>query len=242
MIAHHTEGVQSMKSLRMVLSMSFAVALCGVFAPASADTLTAECDYAQYTGMGTTLTYRNYTLLGGMPTMTSFPWSASLYKFDISSLTLPVESAELEVEKIAGGMRLGTATNRLQVRAVDLLSDVATWPELDDSQYGDVLDTVVMGEDGIYRFDVTSLVNDWISGEKSNNGIALVVLSSDDFLDYDPAVNPAAYATLAGIDGSSYGSPNGASPVITATAAVPEPSTLGLLMVAGLAALLWRKP
>jgi hypothetical protein len=232
-----------MLKITRILTLTLGVMALSVASMASANTMEAPCTYDRYTGMNMTLIDRNYTLIGGMPDMADwgFPWSPSLYKFDISALAEPVQSAALEVEKIDGDMRQATATNRLQVYAVDLLSDVETWPVLDESQYGDVIDTVVMGDNGFYSFDVTSLVNDWISGAKDNNGMALIVMSTSDWLDYDEDINPAAYVTLAGVpDPVEYPETLGAAPVIVTTP-VPEPATLGLLALGGVVVLRRRR-
>lgn len=210
----------------------------GLTSVASASVVEAPCTMDKYTQMSTTLVDRNYTLIGGMPSMVpmGYPLSTTLYKFDISALTEPVQSASLVVDRITNKMAGASDANPLTVHAVSLNSDVATWSALDTSQFGDVLDSVTFTSAlGLHSFDVTSLVNDWISGTADNNGLALMV-TVDDFTNPDAA----AFVTLAGVtDPVYYPESLGAAPVITAT--VPEPATMGLLALGGMATVLRRR-
>jgi hypothetical protein len=220
----------------MIVAMAFVAV--GPATIAAAEAIELPCTLDKYTQMSTTLVDRNYTLIGGLPDYVplGYPLSATLYKFDISALTEPVQSASLVVDRIANKMAGASDTNPLTVHAVSLTSDVAGWTALDTSKFGDVLDSVTFTSAfGLHTFDVTSLVNDWISGAADNNGIALMV-TVNSFI----APDKAAYVTLAGVtDPVFYPDSLGAAPVITTT--VPEPATMGLLAMGGLATVLRRR-
>ena len=228
--------MKMMKHTRTLIVALGLLAL-GLTSVASASVIDAPCTLDKYTQMSTTLVDRNYTLIGGMPSMVSqgYPLSTTLYKFDISGLTEPVQSASLVVDRITDKMAGASDANPVTVHAVSLNSDVAGWTAMDDSQFGDVLDSVTFTGYGLHSFDVTSLVNDWVSGAADNNGIALMVTEAD-FGNPDAA----AFVTLAGVtDPVFYPESLGAAPVITAT--VPEPATMGLLALGGMATVLRRR-
>jgi hypothetical protein len=211
-----------------------ALGIASVASVASADVIEAPCTLDKYTQMSNALVDRNYTLVGGLVDYVQYgyPLGNTLYKFDIAGLTEPVASASLVVDRVVGNMAPATDSNPLTVYVAGLGSDVETWTEMDTSQFGPALDSVTIGSTyGLYSWDITSLVNDWVSGATANNGVALFV-TEQSFT--DPSA--AAYVRFAGVPGGGYPETLGAAPVIVATP-VPEPATLGLLALGGVFAL-----
>ena len=172
---------------------------------------------------------KNYFLVGTGVAEESY-WTFGWLKFE-DLPELPVSSAVLNLEFIGtGGMGSGSSFTPMDVgiQAVDadvsqiLSGDIVAYKEnhiLDGN-----IDIETISDTGIYQWDITSLVNGWIAGE-ANYGF--VVTGWDNGSNEENGYQHPQFAGFP-IGGVSAG----AVPTITTTAAVPEPSTLALIISA----------
>jgi hypothetical protein len=84
-----------------------------------------------------------------------------------------------------------------------------------------LVDAFTMTSDGTYAIDITDIYNDWADGTIANNGLVFSALDEGDGTGY-----------------ASFGHATGSAPYIST---VPEPATMGLLALGGLATLLRRR-
>ena len=175
----------------------------------------ADCTLTKYNAMGSGWGgATDYSMVGSY---TGFTPSYTVLKFDISGLTEQVDPVYLKVDTYIGdGMGgmfgVASAENPLTVSARAVSSDVSTWDSLQESDIDTTaVGSLVISDDGYYYFDVTSIVNAWISSG-NNYGLALAV---------DECTSGNSFSYLYGIGNSA-----GDAPVLTT---VPEPATLALL-------------
>ncbi len=165
----------------------------------------------------------------------------SFMKFDLSDLpTAPVAEAWLSLDKYCRtGFTCNDGSNSMDVSIQRVTADV----EISDAMIlngslGDEVARVSVSADGIYSWNITDLVNDWVSGIETNYGFALTgrfdsinVDSNGDAIIYnDYFVSSGSYDNSAN---SSFG------PRITPSV-VPAPAAVwlmgsGLLGLAGIA-------
>ena len=200
------------------------IVLAASFANAAFD---ASCVETKYNAMGTGWgSGSDYAMVGEY---SGFSPSYAVMKFDVSDYTEAVsETVYLKIEKYsgtAGGMfAASTDSNPLTVGVRNALNDISGWSEYDSSNVSSILtDTSVLGDDGFYYFDVTDIVNQWITSG-NNTGLVLGVESC-------PSGNSFSY--IYGI-----GNADGAAPVLTS---VPEPATIGVMSLGALITALKRK-
>ena len=186
--------------------------------------------YAAMGGM--VLNTSNNYLLGGdpnsEPTGGMETWGYGWLKFDGSQLPdEAVSSAVLQLQSItqeSGGMFTPpeAVSGGISVNIYSVTDDVATITNAATagsfrSSFSTLIDTAtVTGGDGVYEWDVTDLVNQWIAGPSGDGSFGLVFTATDAI----PKFHASETTT-------------GAAPVIQFTAAnVPEPSTLVLALTA----------
>ena len=152
----------------------------------------------------------------------------SFLKFDLSTIGMAsVASATLKLERITKGNHSQPSDgNPMDVHVHNMNIDVgeisATKSDL-FSSVGALQSSVTIGDAGIYEWDVTSLVNGWLSGS-DNNGIALMAT---------PVNSVGGLVTY--FASAEHGS--AMVPIIHVTA-VPEPATWAL-MLGGLGLVGW---
>ena len=152
-------------------------------------------------------------------------------KFDVSGLSLGSgQQAWLNVTKFtktrtnAGPWGYTVTQNPMDVGVYNMNADVGAGAGSAD--IGSMVDSIRVTADGEYQWNITSLVSGWIDGSITNNGIALVgAFESDGMGGYD--FGYGMYFASSRYEGNGYELGDLAGPSITA--AVPEPSTLGLM-------------
>lgn len=169
-------------------------------------------------------------------------------KFDLTDLpTTPVASAYFSLDKYCNpGFSCTDDSNSMEVSLVSITTDVAGQDHaalIANIATGTVVDTVAVGADGIYNWDVTSLVNEWIGGA-TNYGFALTA-------NFDPisvvgAGDPILYndyfVSSQGADGSISGGHSTFGPQIN-TSPVPLPAAVWMMAgaIAGVAGFARRR-
>ncbi len=133
-------------------------------------------------------------------------------KFDLSGITdTSVDQVFLTLESITSSMREGPT----DIAVYNMAVDVGTAGENDavGQMIGSAIDTVRVDSHGQYQWDITTLVNGWLDGSITNNGIGLagVVYGNGSF-------DTVAFASSRNTD---YDGPY--------ISAVPEPSVLALM-------------
>lgn len=161
--------------------------------------------------------------------------SIAFMKFDASGLASPVASAYLNLDMYCNAFLTCTGTSGDTTEfSVNLVGvDVASVTDSSSvaglaATIGSAVDTIVIGAEDLYSWDITSLVNSWITDPSSNFGFAITARTDTDT---DSVYNN--YFTSSAADG------NGALPSIT-TSPVPVPAAAwlfgsGLLGTAGVA-------
>lgn len=212
-----------MKRLIMILAvMSFFLAAGG----AASASLIGECANTGYTFMGGWMVYqtppggKDYFLAGNAPADESM-WAFSWLKFG----SLPestIDKAWLSLEcygdmngSLTPGNPMDVAIYAVDADVTDITAgNVAEFK--DNHIIGSAVDSATLTGTGFYSWDITSIVNNWITGD--NYGLA--VIGWDDV----PGENPT-HPYFAGLpDPNSHGM----SPTL-ATAPVPEPASIMLL-------------
>jgi PEP-CTERM motif len=158
-----------------------------------------------------------------------------LLQFDLTGISAPVASAQLMIYQALNQLGLGSTAR------FDLFQNLSAW-EPTIGHWTDLPSVVPLAvatnlisdsEVGLFRtWDVTAVVNGWITGTAPNYGLRLE--RTDD-------LNPFLYFSAA--DGVWLDSPIFAPSLVLTTAAitaVPEPSAYGLLGAIALAGLAIR--
>ena len=134
-------------------------------------------------------------------------------KFDLTTITdSSVTQAFLNLENIE---QPNTISGSMHISVFNMGIDVGTAGS-NDAVYqtiGSAIDTVYIDNYGQYQWDITSLVNGWLDGSITNNGIGLYAT---------PVDNSFETIRFASSRNNDYTGPS-----ITA---VPEPSVLGLML------------
>lgn len=200
----------------------FAVAvttLSGIMSTCEASII-SDCTSSRYCYMGGSIASatKDYMLVGDR---NADYWGYAWLTFETPSET--VSSAYLNLQSIAqsAGMWSVPESNPVTITVYTINDDVTKiGNSYSASSFKDMIgeaiaSEIVSGGDDIYSWDITALVNEWVTGG-SNYGLLLSISS---------LTNGLTYAKFAGVGHSS-----GIDPVITDIAmAVPEPTTLVLL-------------
>ena len=149
----------------------------------------------------------------------------SFLKFDLSGISgTAVSSAVLMLERLDEGNHVQPSNgNPMDVHIHDMSVDVENTMYSKADLFAGVTShqsTTTIGDAGVYSWDITALVNGWLSGSIANNGIALVA-------------TPVNSADGGLVTYFASGTNNSAVMPNIQITAVPEPSTW-LLMIGGL--------
>lgn len=207
-----------------------------------------DCALTGYTFMGGNAAY---TTPGSVPARDYFLTSSLNYDFDGMNMwgygwvkfdnlaTAPVTGAEVVFDLLGNGSpgmgNLRPASvgepailNVYDPGATDVADLGSSVPArsnlrdyLDNNRATALVGTLTMTSSGLYSMDITNLYNAWVADGNANHGLVFT------------AVDEGTGSTYA-----SLGHATGTAPYITA---VPEPATLGLLAVGGVAALRRRR-
>ncbi len=205
------------------------VGICSlVLSSALAENL-GTCTNTGYTFMGDWMVFhqdvKDYFLIGNAPATEPDPademWAFGWLKFG----DLPAEQVDeawlsLECYKDMNGSL--TPANPMDVTIYAVDSDVASITAgnvadfKDNHIIGSAVASATLTEPGFYSWEITSIVNGWITGD--NHGLAVV--------GWDDVPGPSyTHPYFAGLPDPN---PHGMSPQL-ATNPVPEPGTIGLL-------------
>lgn len=225
-----TIGVKKMKHVKSSLIVLAAVFTASMISSVQAGVV-ADCTSTGYSYMSGSVASpdKDYMLTGEMAADSW--WGFSWLSFETPDST--VEIAYLNLQSIAqgGGMWAVPDSSPVTMTVYAVTADVASITSSNVSDFRDnhiggaVASISVSGGDAIYSWDITDLVNGWITGD--NYGLVLSV-------DGDGST---VYGKFSGLGHST-----GMAPVITDTAlAVPEPATMMLLGLGSLIRLRKRK-
>lgn len=160
--------------------------------------------------------------------------NVGLLQFDLTGFTTPVASATLEIYHALNQLGAGSSAQfGLFQNLSSWVGTIGDWNDLPAVASAPVASNLVTDTDvGLFRsWDVTAIVNDWISGGAQNYGLRLERIDE---------VNPYFYFSSADgvwIDTQLF------APKLTLTegvSAVPEPSTYGALGALALIGLIVR--
>lgn len=160
--------------------------------------------------------------------------NVGLLQFDLTGFTTPVASASLEIYHLLNQLGVGpSAEFGLFQNLAPWVGTIDDWADLPPVASTPVASLTLSDNDvGLFRsWDVTTIVNAWITGSAQNYGLRL---------ERTDAVNPYLYFSAA--DGLYFDTPTFA-PKLTLTegiSAVPEPSTYGALGALALIVLVVR--
>jgi hypothetical protein len=204
--------------MKTVLSLLISSALCCAASVASAQAL-APSQVASISSDDVAWgdSYLTFNWDTGSP-------QVGLLQFDLSNLgTTSVAHAQLDLfhqfNAVYGAVFV------LYANTSAWSSDIAQWSDRPAHGLEPVAQlTIDDSAEGVWRsFDVTTVVNSWISGTTPNYGFTLARLDNP---------NPYAYISSTDLAG-------GAAPVLTLTP-VPEPATAAMLAI-GFSVLAWRR-
>ena len=213
--------------------------LVGLVAPAAEATLIGDCTNTGYTFMGGWMVYqtppssKDYFMTSNAPADGDY-WGFGWVKFGDLPSEL-VDEAWLALDYYEDMTIDPSQDNPVTVTVYAVDKDVATIDASNVADFkdkhiiGDAVDSVTFTALGIGCWEITSIVNDWISG----NNYGLVVVGWDD------TPHPDYYNNLR-FAGLPDGGGHGMVPTLADTC-VPEPATVALLGIGSLVALLRRK-
>ena len=211
--------------------------IVGLVAPAVEATIIGDCTNTGYTFMGGFGVYhqdqRDYFLTGNSPADAGW-WAFGWLKFgNLPGSTVGEAWLSLECYKDMNGSLTPGNPMDVTIYAVDAdvtgitTANVVNFKE--NHIVGDAVAIATLTGTGFYSWDITSIVNDWITDE--NYG--LVVIGWDD----EPHPDYYTHPYFAGLPAPN---PHGMAPAL-ATEPIPEPATVALLGIGSIVTLLRRK-
>lgn len=169
-------------------------------------------------------------------------WEETTYftfNFNPGDYSGPVASAVLRVETVLRSF--GTypnATEPFAISAQRVLDDPTTidgslasgpgsYVDFKNDQIGAVEDTVSLTDAGIFNWDITDLVNEWIANADANFDYSIAMTGRvGNPVDLDGTNGRGAFHAFVNSEGGLGG--------VTARIIIPEPASLGLLVIASL--------